>query len=134
MSYLKEYLVTLLSFTLIDLVWLVFIAKNLYQKYLGYIMAPTVNIPAAVVFYLLFIVGIVFFVVHPALEKDQWQYALAVGAFFGLITYATYDLTNLATLKDWPLTITIIDLIWGSTLSAGTSVLAFWVLKTFFKA
>lgn len=132
MNYIREYLITLISFTLIDLVWLVFIAKNLYQKYLGFIMASSVNVVAAVIFYLLFIAGIVFFVVHPALEKQQWQYALLAGAFFGLVTYATYDLTNLATLKDWPLTITIIDLIWGSFLSGSTATLSYWVIRSFF--
>lgn len=130
--YFRDYLITFVSFLLIDMVWLVFIAKDLYKKYLGYLMSPTVNWGAALLFYALFIVGILFFVVHPALEKDQIQYALMAGALFGLITYATYDLTNLATIKDWPVTITIIDLIWGTSVSALTSTLSFWVIKRFF--
>lgn len=131
MVYLKEFGVAFVTFMAIDLIWLVFIARSLYQKYLGFLMAPKVNWPAALIFYVIFIAGIVFFVLHPALEKDQWQYALFAGAFFGLVTYATYDLTNLATLKDWPITITIIDLIWGSTLSALTSLGGFLIIKTF---
>lgn len=130
--YFRDYLITFVSFLLIDMVWLVFIAKDLYKKYLGYLMSPTVNWGAALLFYALFIVGILFFVVHPALGKNQIQYALMAGALFGLITYATYDLTNLATIKDWPVTITIIDLIWGTSVSALTSTLSFWVIKRFF--
>lgn len=130
-EFLRNFLVTFAAFIVIDLVWLVFIAKNLYQKYLGYLMSPTVNWPAALLFYVLFIIGIVFFVVNPALEKADIRYALMAGALFGLVTYATYDLTNLATLKDWPVTITIIDLIWGTTLSALTSALGFWVIQRF---
>lgn len=130
--YLRDFLIAFVSFLLIDMVWLVFIAKDLYKKYLGYLMSPTINWGAALLFYALFIVGILFFVVYPALEKDQIQYALMAGALFGLITYATYDLTNLATLKDWPVTITIIDLIWGTSVSALTSTLSFWVIKRFF--
>lgn len=130
-EFLRNFLVTFAAFIVIDLVWLVFIAKNLYQKYLGYLMSPTVNWPAALLFYVLFIIGIVFFVVNPALEKGDIRYALMAGALFGLVTYATYDLTNLATLKDWPVTITIIDLIWGTTLSALTSALGFWVIQRF---
>lgn len=130
-EFLRNFLVTFAAFIVIDLVWLVFIAKNLYQKYLGYLMSPTVNWPAALLFYVLFIIGIVFFVVNPALEKADIRYALMAGALFGLVTYATYDLTNLATLKDWPVTITIIDLIWGTTLSALTSALGFWIIQRF---
>ena len=84
---------------------------------------------AAILFYLLYIIGLVFFVIQPALDKSSWQYALFAGLFFGFITYATYDLTNLATLKDWPLKITIIDLIWGSVLGASVSVISYSIIK-----
>lgn len=130
-DYLKEYGIAFIVFMLIDLVWLIFIARSLYQKHLGYIMSPTVNWPAAIIFYMLFVAGIVFFVIHPALAKESLQYAVLAGAFFGLVTYATYDLTNLATLKDWPLNITIIDLIWGSTLSASTASATYLIIKNF---
>lgn len=111
MQFLKLYLMTLVIFFLVDIVWLGVISKKLYKEYLGHLMGP-VNWPAALIFYAMFIAGLVFFVINPAIEKQSLFYAVTVGAFFGLITYGTYDLTNLATLKDWPVTITIIDLIW----------------------
>lgn len=129
MDYIKMYLITLIVFLGIDLIWLGLIAKNLYSQQLGFIMKENVNWIAAVIFYLIFIVGIVFFVVNPAIIKDNWKYALFAGMLFGFITYATYDLTNLATLKNWPLKITIIDLIWGTTLGGLTSVLSFFIYR-----
>ena len=129
MVFLKYYLIAFVVFLVIDLIWLGLIAKNLYSNYLGSLMAPRVNWVAAILFYLLFIVGLVFFVITPAVEKQSWSYALLVGMLFGLITYATYDLTNLATLKGWPLTITIIDLAWGSTLGGLVSLITYWMVK-----
>ena len=121
----KLYFIALPVFLVIDLIWLGFIAKDLYAKHLGYLMTTNINWISAIIFYLLFIVGIVIFVVTPAINKGSLMDALLYGALFGLITYATYDLTNLATIKDWPIFITIIDLIWGSTLSALVSVITY---------
>ena len=129
MAYLKEYLVAVIVFFAIDMVWLGFIAKDLYSKYLGNFLSTNVNWVAAIIFYLLFIVGVVFFVIHPAIEKNSIQYAILAGLLFGLITYATYDLTNLATMKNWPLNITIIDLIWGSVLSSLVSTITYYVIN-----
>jgi len=98
--FLKLYFIALPVFFAIDMVWLGLVAKNFYAKYLGFLMTPNVNWVAALVFYLLFIVGLVLFVISPALEKQSWTHALFMGALFGLISYATYDLTNLATIKD----------------------------------
>jgi uncharacterized membrane protein len=120
--YIKLYSIALPIFLAIDAVWLGIIAKNLYAKHLGYLMAPSVNFTAAILFYLIFIAGLVSFVIMPALEKGSWVHAILFGAFFGLICYATYDLTNLATVKDWPVLITAIDLIWGSLISALVSL------------
>ena len=111
--FLKVYAIALPVFFAIDMVWLGLVAKNFYAKHIGYLMAPTVNWMAAILFYLLFIVGAVVFVITPALEQKSWVYALLFGALFGLLTYATYDLTNLATVKDWPLLVTVVDLLWG---------------------
>ncbi len=133
MQNLKVYLLTILVFFLVDIVWLGVISKNLYKNYLGHLMAPKVNWTAALIFYALFIAGLVFFVINPALAKESLVYAILAGGFFGLITYGTYDLTNLATLKDWPLNITIIDLIWGTVLNALTSGITFTVVQKFFK-
>jgi uncharacterized membrane protein len=88
-------------------------------------MSDSVNWAAAIIFYLLFIVGLVYFAILPAVNDGEWLRALALGAFFGFITYATYDLTNLATLKDWPIQITLIDLAWGTFLGASISTLTY---------
>lgn len=127
--FIKLYLISLTVFFSIDLIWLGLIAKNLYQKHLGFLMAEQINWIAALIFYLLFIAGLVIFVITPSLEKNSWTSALWLGALFGLITYATYDLTNLATIKNWPLLITIIDLIWGMTISATVSLVSFFIAK-----
>lgn len=92
-------------------------------------MADKVVWPAAILFYVLFVMGLVFFVLSPALLKNQWTYALFAGAFYGLITYATYDLTNLATLKDWPIFVTVVDLIWGTVLSSTTATASYFIIK-----
>ncbi|MGA7697545.1 MAG: DUF2177 family protein, partial [Candidatus Sulfotelmatobacter sp.] len=103
-------------------VWLGVAAKNFYTKQIGFLMTPKVNWVAAILFYLLFLAGLVVFVIAPAVEKASLMRALMFGALFGLITYATYDLTNLATLKDWPLALTVVDLIWGTILAGSVSV------------
>lgn len=133
MQFLKVYALTLVIFFLVDIVWLGVISKKLYKEYLGHLMAPNVNWVAALVFYFLFIAGLVFFVIMPAIEKGDLMYAITVGAFFGLITYGTYDLTNLATLRDWPLNITIIDLVWGTFLNAATSGITCFVATSLLK-
>jgi len=130
-NFIKMYAVALIVFFVIDIVWLAVVAKDLYRKELGFVMSPRPNWIAAILFYLIFITGLVFFVVNPAVEKESWTYAMLVGMFFGFITYSTYDLTNLATLKDWPLKITIIDLIWGTALGGLVSTVTFLVLKLF---
>ncbi len=127
--FFTAYFVTIIVFFAIDMLWLGIIAKNIYQKHIGHLLKKNVNWIAAFTFYFLFIAGLVFFVILPALDRDAVTYALLVGGLFGLLTYATYDLTNLATLKDWPITITIIDLIWGTALGAATSTIAFLIVR-----
>lgn len=131
MQFIKHYLVALVVFTLIDLVWLLLISRKLYQEKIGHLMAEKVNLPAAAIFYLLFIAAMVFFVISPAVDKSSIWFALGAGAFFGLVTYATYDLTNLATLRGWPVSMTIIDLIWGTFITSTTSALATWISGRF---
>jgi uncharacterized membrane protein len=128
---IKMYGIAFLSFLVIDLVWLGFIANDLYRKYLGFIMRPSPNWTAAIIFYLLYLAGLVFFVINPAVMKGSWKFALFAGMFFGLITYATYDLTNLATLKNWPFLITVIDLVWGTTLGGLVSIITYLVVTKF---
>jgi uncharacterized membrane protein len=110
------YLVTVPVFFVIDMIWLGAVAKDFYKRHLGYLMRDPINWAAAITFYLLFIVGIVIFAVKPALETQSPLRALVFGALFGFFTYATYDLTNLATVKDWPLVVTLVDLVWGTAL------------------
>jgi len=115
------YLVTLAIFFVIDMVWLGLVARDFYRRQLGEMLSPKVNWPAAILFYLLFIAGLLLFVVGPALERGGALQALWQGALFGLIAYATYDLTNLATLKNWPMLVTVVDLAWGAVLGGTVS-------------
>ena len=127
--FLKLYAIALPVFFAIDMVWLGLVAKNFYKNQIGFIMKPNINWTAAILFYLLFIVGLVLFVIAPSVEKGSWTQAFLLGALFGLITYATYDLTNLATLKDWPLLVTIVDLAWGAALGASVSLVTYFIAK-----
>ena len=116
------YAITLPIFFAIDLVWIGVVARGFYRKHLGHLLSADVNWPAAILFYLVFIAGIVFFAVKPALEAGSAGRALASGAFLGFLAYATYDLTNQATMRDWPVVVTVVDLAWGTVL---TSLVAF---------
>ena len=118
------YFITLTVFFLVDMVWLGVVAKTFYRKHLGFLMGPKVVWPAAVLFYLLFIAGLLVFAVRPALAAGAPLKALLLGAFLGLVSYATYDLTNLATLKDWPVVVTAVDLVWGTVLGGTVSWLS----------
>ncbi len=124
-----SYLLTTIVFFAIDMVWLGVIAKNFYAKHLGYLLSPSPNWAAAVIFYLMFIIGIFIFAILPAVEKNSLGHALLFGALFGFFTYATYDFTNLATLKDWPLIITFVDILWGIVLTGTVSVAGFFITK-----
>ena len=126
--FIKTYLITLPVFLAIDFVWLSLIAKKFYAQYLGYLMKTNVNFVAAGLFYLLFVVGLVIFSVLPALEKKSWTQALFLGALLGLSSYATYDLTNLATIKDWPLVVTIVDMVWGTVLGGLVSLASYFIV------
>jgi uncharacterized membrane protein len=128
---LPMYLLTLVIFFLIDMVWLGLVAKNFYRRHLGEMLSPKVNWPAAILFYLLFIAGLLLFVIEPA--QGRALQALWKGAFFGLIAYATYDLTNLATLKNWPLLVTLADLAWGAILGGAVSFCSTFINRWLFK-
>lgn len=121
------YALTAAVFFTVDMLWLGVVAKSVYRRYLGKLMAPRVNWPAAIIFYLLFIVGVLIFAVIPAYNEDSLHYAVTYGALYGFFTYATYDLTNLATLKGWPLKLSIIDIMWGVVLSTTTAVGGFYI-------
>jgi uncharacterized membrane protein len=125
--YIKLYFATLVAFFAIDIIWLTLVARTFYSKHLGYLMTPNTKWVAAIIFYLLFIAGLLVFVVVPGLQANSLSRTLLLAAFFGLVTYATYDLTNLATVKDWPILVTIVDLLWGTTLSVLVSLVSFFV-------
>ena len=127
--YLKLYALTIPVFFIIDLLWLGVIAKGFYQKNLKYILRPDVNWTAAIIFYLAYIVGILIFAVLPGIERNSWHYAALWGALYGFFTYATYELTNLALIKDWPLNIVIVDILWGVILCTAVATLSFYIAK-----
>jgi uncharacterized membrane protein len=128
-TFLRNYLILLAIFLLIDAAWLLGIAKGLYAKHLGYLMAEKPRLFAALLFYLLYVLGLSVFVLRPALAGGAWTQALLSGMLFGLIAYATYDLTNLATIRDWPMLVTVIDLIWGAAVSGATSALGYAIVS-----
>jgi len=125
--FLKLYAIALPVFFAIDMVWLGLVAKDFYRSQIGMLMKPDVNWTAAIIFYLIFIAGLVTFVIAPAIEKGSWMHSLLFGALFGLVCYATYDLTNLAVAKDWPILVTIVDLIWGAVLAASVSTVTYFI-------
>ena len=127
--FIKLYAVAFPVFFAIDMVWLGLVAKDFYRSQMGFLMKSDINWPAAILFYLLFVAGLVVFVITPALEKSAWIHALLYGALFGLIAYATYDLTNLATLQGWPLLVTVVDLAWGAVLAASVSTATYFIAR-----
>ncbi len=127
--FIKLYSIALPIFFALDLIWIGVISKGFYQKHIGFLLRPDVNWAAAIVFYLLFVAGIVIFVIMPAVEKGSLLHAILYGAFFGLVSYAAYDLTNLALTKDWPLIVTIVDLAWGAFIAATVSAVTYVIMK-----
>lgn len=127
-TFAKHYLLTLLPFVVLDAFWLGMVAPRFYKSQIGFIMAKNPNWLAAVLFYALYIAGMVIFVTG---REGTLQQAALRGALFGLVCYATYDLTNLATLEGWPVLITVVDLCWGTFLSATTALAAVWLGRIF---
>ena len=125
--WVKRYLFTLVILLVLDALWLGVIAPSFYQAQIGFLMAASPNWGAAGVFYVLFVAGLVVFVISPGLEAGAPSRAVWRGALFGLIAYATYDLTNLATLRDWPVLVTVIDLIWGMVLTGGVAAASYLI-------
>ena len=111
----------------LDLLWLGVVAKPMYQQGIGHLMADKPNVPVAMLFYALFGLGLVVFAVLPAGPAPGWGKTVGMAALFGFFAYATYDLTNLATLKDWPLLVTVVDLAWGATLAACVSTATYFI-------
>ena len=121
------YLSFLIALIAIDLVWILGIAKNLYRNEMGDLMASEPKLLAGLAFYLIYALGVCIFVIVPALSKQSWIYALQYGALFGLFCYMTYDLTNLAVVRNFPTQLAFIDVAWGSFVTALCASFAYWV-------
>jgi len=131
MRYLVAYLAAGIAFLAIDSIWLTTMADLLYRPLLGDLLTESFNLAPAVLFYLIYIGGIVIFAVRPALATGRWTTAALFGALFGFCAYATYDLTNQATIRDWPTLITVADLCWGTFLTATAATAGFAATKRF---
>jgi uncharacterized membrane protein len=127
-----EFLVTVVVFLIIDGLWLGLVARGFYRRNLGFLMTENPNWTAAGVFYLLYAIGLTVFAVIPGTDAGSVLEGLWHGALFGLVAYATYDLTNHATVRDWPAIVTFVDLAWGTVLSASVAAIATYVVTTFF--
>lgn len=130
-NFMKMYLIAFIVFIVVDAIWLGLIATRFYKNNIGHLMADKPNFVAAGVFYLIFIVGVVFFTYNGIVEQD-FSKALLAGAIFGFMTYATYDLTNLATLKDWPIIVTVVDLAWGTFLASVMTTATYFLYHAIF--
>lgn len=131
MSYAIAYLATAVVFFALDYLWLTRIAGSFYRDRLGELMADEVNLAVAGAFYTVYVVGIVIFAVAPALRSGQWQDAVLYGCLFGFFAYATYDFTNLATLRNWPLDVTVVDVAWGTFVTGVSATASFLVARNF---
>ena len=129
LKYFVAYAVTAVVFLGLDAIWLSRIALDLYRRELGSLLLDKPNLAIAGAFYLLFVVGIVVLAIAPALNGGTWVTALVMGAVLGLVAYGTYDITNLSTLKNWSVTVTLIDLAWGTALTAVSATIGYWVVS-----
>jgi len=127
--FIKSYAIAAGIMLVIDIIWLAIISRDFYRTHIGHLLSPKANINAATIFYIIFILGLVIFAIIPAIEKHSVLLALMYGALFGFCTYATYDLTNQATLKEWPVIVTIVDLAWGTFLSSVVAAFTYLAVK-----
>jgi uncharacterized membrane protein len=126
---LALYISTLAVFLGIDLMWLILMNSRFYRPQLAGLMSDKVNWLPAILFYLLFIIGLLLLVVLPAVDRGSWIRAMLLGGLFGMVAYATYDLSNLATIKNWPVVVTIVDIIWGTALSAILASISYFIAR-----
>lgn len=131
LQYVAVYAVSVPVFFAIDMVWLGLVATTFYRSQIGHLMGDAVNWPVAFAFYFLFLVGLLIFAILPAIEAQSFMKALVYGALFGFFTYMTYDLTNWSTLRDWPMLVSLVDIAWGTFLSASVASVTYWLAVTF---
>jgi uncharacterized membrane protein len=132
MEFIKLYALSFASLLALDSIWLVKVAPKFYKSNIGHLMAENPNMLAAGLFYAIYIAGLVVFVVQPAVADKSVAFAATRGALFGLVAYSTFDLTANAVFKDWPAKVTVIDMLWGTILTAGVCTLATWLYIRFF--
>lgn len=128
MPYVIAYVSTAVVFFGLDYLWLSRVAIGFYRRHIGDLLLATPNFAAAGLFYLVYVAGIVYFAVMPAVAGGSWLTALVGGAFLGLIAYGTYDMTNLATLKDWSLSVSLVDMAWGTVLTATAATAGYFAV------
>jgi uncharacterized membrane protein len=131
MTVIVAYIATLIVFVVVDIVWLGYVANSYYRSQIGHLMADTFNMPAVVAFYLIYAAGVVYFAVMPALAAGGTMKALMLGVMFGFFCYATYDLTNLATLKNWSLPMSLLDMAWGAILTGLSAAAGAYIASRF---
>lgn len=131
MTFAIAYASGLVAFLLIDYIWLSQIALGFYKREIGTLMLDKPDLGIALLFYLFYVVALVILAVLPALEKQQWMLAAVYGGLLGFAAYGTYDITNLATLKGWSIVMSVVDIIWGTVLTASVAVISYFVAKTF---
>ncbi len=131
MHYVPIFFTAFVIAFIVDILWIGVVANRFYRSELGDLFAPNVQWVPALIFYVIFIAALTFFVIAPSVAAGSWTQALLWGAFFGLAAYATYDLTNLAVIKNWPLVMSLVDMAWGTFLSAGVSTATYFVVTAF---
>ena len=131
MPYLYAYLATTIFYLIVDYLWLGVISKDFYRNQLGDLMLDDVKIHIAALFYILYTIGLVLFAVKLALAADNYLIALGYGAFLGFLAYGTYDVTNIATLKDWPVLMSVVDVAWGTALSGISATIGYFIARQF---
>ena len=129
-TFARAWALTTVVFMAVDAVWLTTMASRLYQPTIGHLLAPEPDLLAAAIFYAIYIAGMVVFTVRPHVPDARLSAAAVRGAFFGFVAYATYDLTNQATMRDWPWFVTGVDLLWGTFLTGTVTVLSKAILQS----
>lgn len=131
-TYIIGFFVTLLTTLLFDAIWLTTMMKTFYVKHLGHIFAEKASLTPALIFYILYTIGILYFVIFPLIAVNaSYGKIFLTGALFGLIAYGTYDLTNQTTLKNWPVVVTFVDMIWGAFLTGAASTVTIWIIRIY---
>lgn len=131
MKYFFLYLLAFVSFLVIDFIWLGFISKDFYKNNIGHLMLDKFKIGPAIVFYLLFLIGLLVFVIVPGIHEGSLKKLILRAVLFGMVTYGTYDLTNWATLEGWPVKVVVVDIIWGASLSSLVSFSVYFINNLF---